>query len=429
MSKITSGVKRGCYLFFNITRIALEGLNLLAMGVAHKCSKSLLGLNLLMTPGTLIRLIPANTFQNLAVETNVDAHVKKLSGEVVFKLILFSMLNSEKLSLRVMESFLQSAQFKSFSHFDIIDGKYNSIRDRICTINADYFERLFDTVFSIYNKELKEEAALSKTDSTCVSIATKLLSGGIEMGSDNKKFVKYSVNLKGSIPSSVRVFTGQSYACEDNALGEFVDGNDNFKNDIVVFDRGIRSRAIFDKFNGEGKSFITRGDINIRCLDATDNPIESKPKGATVTLISDQTGYLCSKKQKRTTYKYRVIKGIIDKSGETICFITTIVDEDAYTIAQCYKKRWEIEVFFKFIKQHLNAKHLVSRDINGIKVMIYMTMILAILLIAYRKINQIKSFKIAKLRFELDLDNEITKEIVILCGGDPARAPHLFNSG
>lgn len=100
-----------------------------------------------MTAGELIRLIPPKIFQELAVETKVDTQVKKLSGEVMFKLILFSMLGSEKLSLRVMETFLQSARFKSFSQFDILDSKYNSIRDRICTINAIYFEKLFETVF------------------------------------------------------------------------------------------------------------------------------------------------------------------------------------------------------------------------------------------------------------------------------------------
>lgn len=381
-----------------------------------------------MTAGALIRLIPPETFRELAVETNVDTQVKKLSGEVVFKLILFSMLNSEKLSLRIMESFLQSAQFKSFSHFDIIDGKYNSIRDRICTINAEYFERLFSTIFSIYNKQLKEETALSKADSTCISVAAKLLSNGIEMGADSRKFVKYSVSLKGSIPSAIKVFTGQSYASDDNALAELINDNDSFKNEIVVFDRGVRSRANFDKFNNSGRSFVTRGDTNTRCLDAINNIIGTRPKDVTVTLTSDQTGHLCSKKQKQTLYNYRVIHGVIDKTGDPICFITSILDEDAYTIAQYYKQRWEIEVFFKFIKQHLNARHLVSRDENGIKVMIHMTMILATLIIAYRKINKISSFKIAKLKFELELDNEITREIVILCGGDPARAPHLFNS-
>ncbi len=126
-----------------------------------------------MTTNDLLRLIPSNMFRDLAIENKIDSQVKKLSGEIIFKLLLFSMLNSEKLSLRVMETFLQSAQFKSFSQFDILDGKYNSIRDRICTIDVDYFEKLF-SIYSIYNKELKEEKALSKADSTSISIAAKL---------------------------------------------------------------------------------------------------------------------------------------------------------------------------------------------------------------------------------------------------------------
>ena len=129
-----------------------------------------------MKVDALLELIPKETFRELAVKTKVDAQVKKLSGEVMFKLILFSMLNSDKLSLRVMETFLQSANFKAFSHFDILDGRYNSLRDRICTIKAEYFEKLFNTIFSIYNKELKEKNALSKTDSTYVALAAKLFS-------------------------------------------------------------------------------------------------------------------------------------------------------------------------------------------------------------------------------------------------------------
>ena len=55
-------------------------------------------------------------------------------------------------------------------------------------------------------------------------------------------------------------------------------------------------------------------------------------------------------------------------------------------------------------------------------------MILAILIIAYKKINKIKSFKIAKLKFEIELENEMIKTIVMLCGGDPGKAAHFFSS-
>lgn len=381
-----------------------------------------------MTAGELIKLIPAQTFQELALETKVDAQVKKLPGEVIFKLILFSMLNSEKLSLRVMETYLQSAQFKSFTNYDILEGKYNSIRDRICNINAEYFEKLFTTIFSIYNRELKEEKAITKTDSTYVALAAKLFADGIKTGDKDRRFVKYSVNLKGSIPSSVKVFTAQTYVSEDVALAEVINENDALQGNIVVFDRGIQSRKSFESFTNSGKWFITRSKLDIKYNPATTKNIATKPPGSTITIISDQTSKLINGEKKTTEHFYRVIKGTIDSSGESICFLTNMLDDDGYLIASWYKQRWEIEVFFKFIKQHLNAKHLVSRDENGIKVMVYMTMILAILIIAYKKINNLKGFKIAKLKFELELENEIIKQIVVLCGGNPAKAPHLFSS-
>lgn len=381
-----------------------------------------------MTVDDLLKLIPANTFEDIAVETKVDFQVKKLTGETMFKLILFSMLNSDKLSLRVMESFLSSAKFKSFSEQNM-DSKYNSIRDRICNINSDYFEKIFNIVFLTYNKELKEEKSLSKADSTYVSIAANLFSTGIANGneSDNKKYVKYSINLKGSLPCNVRVYTDQSYVSEDLALADLIDTTNQLEGSIVVFDRGLQSRKVLDGFCNKNKLFVGRGKLRAQIKVVSTIQIENKPKESTVTILRDEIGYLYAKKGK-TENTLRLIIGRIDSTGEEISFVTNILDEKAYLIADLYKQRWEIEVFFKFIKQHLNVKHLVSRNLNGIKVMIYMTMILAILILTYKKLNKITSFKIAKLKFEIDLDNVIIKEIVLLCGGNPDRAKHLWNT-
>jgi hypothetical protein len=381
-----------------------------------------------MTVNELLKLIPEHIFRDLAVETKVDSQVKKLSGELMFKLILFSMLHSNKLSLRVMETYLQSANFKSFTGYDILNGKYNSLRDRICTINCDYFEQLFDTIFSIYNKYLKEEKALSKADSTYIALASKLFSIGMENGTSDKKFVKYSVNIKGSLPSKVKVHTAQSYVSEDLALRELIDEDDQHKKNIVVFDRGLQSRSYFEKFTAENKLFVGRTRPDARCKVTSNNIIPPKKDGSTVTLTSDKIGNLINQDEKPTQTQFRVIKGTIDATGEAICFITNILDEDPYLIASWYRQRWEIEVFFKFIKQNLNAKHLVSRNPNGIKVMLYMTMILATLIIVYKKLNRLGSYKIAKLKFELELENEAIRNIVIMCGGDPSKAAHLFNS-
>ena len=103
-----------------------------------------------------------------------------------------------------MESYVSSAQFKQLAGNDFTT-KYNSIRDRICTINASYFEQLFTQIFTCYNAYLKEEKALVKADSTYVSIAAKLVDWSMENGTNKikkrqPKPVKFSVLLKVSLP-------------------------------------------------------------------------------------------------------------------------------------------------------------------------------------------------------------------------------------
>jgi len=384
----------------------------------------------------IIELIPEKLFDELSVETEIDTQVKKLTGETMFKLILFSMLSSDKLSLRVMEMFLSSASFKYFNRRtrrarnkktkSPFDCRFNSIRDRICTMDVDYFERLFEAIFTIYNKELKEESELSKLDSTFISLAASLFSIGMENGDKSKRFVKYSIILKGSLPCKAKVFFEQSYVSEELALAEAINDTELLIDDIIVFDRGMQSRNSFDRFTGDNKYFVTRGKVGIDCRLSEQIEVVGKPANSTVTITNDEIGFLFNRQKKMTAHRYRVIKGVIDASGEEICFVTNLLNEDAYTIARLYKDRWEIELFFKFIKQHLNTKHLVSRDENGIKVMLYMTMILATLIIVYKKKNKIKGFKMAKLALEIELDNEIMKEIVKLCGGDPKKAAYLW---
>lgn len=383
-----------------------------------------------MTIDALLKLIPPTTFEGLAMETKVDFQVKKLTGETVFKLILFSMLNSEKLSLRVMESFLSSAKFKTFSEQDKLEAKYNSIRDRICSINPVYFEKLFHTIFSTYNKLLREEKALEKADSTYISISAKLIDIGMFTCKEHfeRKQLKYSVNLKGSLPCEVKVYSSQAYIAEDLALAGLIHSTKTTKGSVVVFDRGLKSRKTFDNFSKENRLFIGRCRTDVKMNVISKLKISKRPPTSTVKIKSDQIGYLMKERNKNTEHRFRIISAEIIETGEPISFVTNLLDQDAYWISELYRQRWEIEVFFKFIKQHLNAKHLVSRNINGIYVMLYMTMILAILISAYKKLNKLSGFKIAKLKFEIDLDNTTTREIVILCGGDPDKAKHLWNS-
>lgn len=131
-----------------------------------------------MNASKLIGLLPETLFAQSVAETRVDHQVKKLSGEVMFKLILFSILGSERLSLRVMESFLSSATFPHFAGTASLPSKYNSIRERICPIKAAYFAKLFRHTFTFCNEQLGEQKALSKADSTLCDVERQTVKGG-----------------------------------------------------------------------------------------------------------------------------------------------------------------------------------------------------------------------------------------------------------
>ena len=102
----------------------------------------------------------------------------------------------------------------------------------------------------------------------------------------------------------------------------------------------------------------------------------------------------------------------------------------AKDITELYKQRWDIEVFFKFLKQKLNFRHLMNRSENGIKIMLYATLIAATLLLVYKKKNKLSVIKIMKQRFVQELEKSLVRNFVELCGGNPKLVNKLlyFNS-
>lgn len=383
-----------------------------------------------MTVEEIFKLIPEEELEILGVETKVDHQVKKLTGLVVFKLILFSMLNSSKLSLRVMESFFLSAQFRALCQIDNTNPRYNSIRDRISTIRWEYFEKIFEVLFVKYNQLLREEEAISLIDSTFVSISSTLLKWGMLNGAKKHglKHLKFTVSMKGSLPSSVQFYKDQSFVNDNVAFPDSILKNKFLGNSVIVFDRGLQTRLFFDEMSDKNILFLGRIKTDIAYKLSKTNPVPEKIDGSSVEIMEDVIVHPYAKGRQVTKNPFRIVKTRIKKNGEELFLITNFFDISAYKLADMYKQRWEIELLFKFLKQHLNLKHIVSRNENAIKVMIYMTLILAMLITVYRKTNSIDSNKIAKLRFEIELDNFMVREIVRICGGDPNKAKYLWNS-
>lgn len=380
-----------------------------------------------MNASTLLNLIPEKELELLSAETKTDYQVKKLTGPTMFRLILFSMLNNSKASLRIMESFYHSATFKALAGKENSTTKYNSIRDRITTINPKYFEKIFYMLFDKFSGILNEKDSLIRFDSTMIAVSSKLVDWGMKVGhKTNKKQLKYTVGMKGSFPCHIKIFKDQQFLSEDKTIPEAILSYQHNKEGIVVFDRGVSSRKSYTKFMEDDLQFVTRVNTNITYKEVKTNKL-NKQVHSGIRIKQDISVVLKDRKQNWMKSPLRIIKATIIESKKDIYFLTNIEDMSADEIAFIYKQRWDIEVLFKFLKQELNLSHLVSRTENGIRVMLYMTLILAILIIAYKKLNKLSGFKIPKQKFANELEADIIKEIVILCEGEPSKMRHLFN--
>jgi transposase len=119
-----------------------------------------------------------------------------------------------------------------------------------------------------------------------------------------------------------------------------------------------------------------------------------------------------------THFRLVVVKSKAEE-GKEYWFLTNDFKLPAKEIAQAYRRRWDIEVFFRFLKQELNVSHLVSLNKNGIQVILYMTLIVAMMVLSYKKANN-TGYKTAKRRFSMEVRDLAIALIVVQCGGDPA---------
>ena len=377
-----------------------------------------------ITCAELLKFVPDDLLEKIEKETKVNYQVKKLNGKIMFKLLLMSLLDSKNISLRVMEEIYNSPRFTTLSaKKENNKTKHSTISDRLANIDYLFFKKIFENLFQEFDKSFNISEAgkrnIAKFDSTIVSLSMRLLKMGMRNGRENiKNQIKFTVALNNNLPSDVKIFKEQKELSENVALKKAILSAKLAENTIVVFDRGLQNRETFCKFTDEDILFVTRANENINYeFIKTFKKVEGI-KTSSLCLEKDLIVKLKHKKHSITEKEFRLIISESLQTKKKLFFLTNITDLSAKEITDIYRKRWDIEVFFKFLKQELNFKHFVSRTENGIKVMLYMTLILALLLIVYKTKNNISSYKIAKIRFRNELEMDIIKEIVILCNGN-----------
>jgi hypothetical protein len=164
------------------------------------------------------------------------------------------------------------------------------------------------------------------------------------------------------------------------------------KGSIIVCDKGYTDFSLFAGWNGEGVYFITRQKEN-----AAYAVVEERFVPKNRDILKDQiivlTGYAAKKKY---PHRLRRIEAWDLESAETVVLLTNHLAFGATTIASAYKDRWQIEIFFKTIKQNLRIKTFVGTSANALKTQIW-TALIAILLLKYLKFRSSFGWSVSNL--------------------------------
>lgn len=379
----------------------------------------------------LIGMVPQEYIEQLATELMADKWVKKLKAAPLFKLILFSILQGERLSLRVMEDNVSDPLFKILAPaFAADEATWGGIRDRLIHVKSEFFRRLYEKVYQMaqaqYGSKGLSTHHIKRFDSTMVATFSHLLSG-MQVGntSKGKTQVKFTTELKDDFLIHMTFHQDQEHLSEETALKEAVtERATKSEAEISVFDKGMKSRQSFAAFDGEHTLFVGRAHEAPRyVLLSTHAVIDARAQGESEELdfIQDSAVNLYESSNKISPTKLRLIQYRIKTSGLTLSFVTNTWDLEAAVIAQVYKMRWDIEVLFRFMKQEMNLTHFVCNDRNAIEVMMYCTLIASMLVLIYKKKNGIKSYKRAKTYFFKELLYEMILEMLEI----PEATEHL----
>jgi len=148
------------------------------------------------------------------------------------------------------------------------------------------------------------------------------------------------------------------------------------KGSIVVFDKGYNNYQWFSALIESGVHFVTRLKKNARFKVVKRNPVKKK-QGVT----SDQ---IIQVKTRKDNLELRRIGYRDRETGKHYSFLTSNLSLSAKTIADIYKERWQVEIFFRLIKQTLKVKSFIGKSENAVLSQIYVAMIVHLLL-AYLK--------------------------------------------
>jgi hypothetical protein len=324
----------------------------------------------------ILKLFPRPDFERLVKETKAEHRSKGLSSWSQFVAMLFCQLGRAH-SLREIEGGLKSCEGK-LAHLGIEAPARSSLSYANAHRPWELFEKVFYGLFCIVaakaagKKKFRFKNKLVSMDSTVIDLCLSMYDWAKFRRTKGAVKLHLVLDHDGYLPCFGLVTEGGVADVKAAWQIDFAPGT------IVVDDRGYNDYRLFADWTDSGVFFVTRMKDN-----AQFEVVEEHEPPQNRNILKDQAIRLTGAgAQEKCPHLLRRIEAEREDTGDILVFLTNHHGLGASTIAAIYKDRWQIELFFRALKQNLKIKTFVGTTANAVKTQIW-TALISMLLLRY----------------------------------------------
>ena len=329
----------------------------------------------------VMEFVPWTSFTRIVQRYNADSGVRRLNCAEQFRIMAFAQLTWRE-SLRDIEVTLGANSKKLYAmgfrnpvrKSTLADA--NEVRD--WRVWSDLAALLIKKARKLYASEdlgLELENTVYALDATTIDLCLSLFDWAPFRTAKAAVKLHTLLDLRGSIPAFIHISDGKMHEVNVLDMLTFEPGA------FYVMDRGYIDFRRLYKLHQSGSLFVTRAKGNLDARRVYSHAVD-KDSG----LIYDQTIMLNGfYKAQEYPEHLRRIKFRDPKTEQILIFLTNNTSLPAQTIAALYKSRWQVELFFKWIKQHLRIKKFLGNSENAVKTQIWCAVSTYVLIAIIRK--------------------------------------------
>ena len=340
----------------------------------------------------VIKLLDKSRILQISREKGGERYTKRFNGWVHLVVMLYAIIMRFDSLREITASLLTEA--RKLSHIGIT---FKIGRSTLADANKRRSEAIFESIYrdtyATYRHVLSSDSRTGKTpqwmrrlqiiDSTTITLFSNLIFKGVGRHPKNGKKkggikVHTVIHANEGVPSDIRftsAATNDSFMLKPSSLS---------KGDIIAMDRAYIDYEKFEQLTEKQVIYVTKMKKSLK-YEILGDTIYQTPEG--VMEVRVQEVRFTKKKQGGETivHNARIITYVDVRKHKLISLLTNDMEFDPSEIIEIYRRRWEIELLFKQIKQNFPLRYFYGESANAIKIQIWVTLIANLLLMVMQK--------------------------------------------